>query len=165
VLKIWRLEKARYLDEAFRGKGSLKTNGRWHLKGTQLAYASEHPGIAVLEKLAWLGSHEVARDSSYLLVPLELDPDEHLERIEESKLPQDWDTFPHQEETRDIGTNWSDEERSPVLEVPSAVLPLAENYLINPFHPQFHDLERGEPEPFSWDRRLFQRGRWETDDE
>lgn len=165
MLKIWRLEKTRYLDEAFRGNGSLKTSGRWHHKGTQLAYASEHPGIAVLEKLAWLGSYEVARDSSYLLVPLEIDPDEHLERIEESELPQDWDTFPHQEETRAIGTNWSDEERSPVLGVPSAVLPLAENYLINPFHPQFHDLERGEPEPFSWDRCLFKRGRWETDDE
>jgi len=165
VFTIWRLEKARYVDEAFRGKGSLKTSGRWHHKGTQVAYASEHPGIAVLEKLAWLGRYEVARDSSYLLVPLELDPDEHLERIEESELPEDWDAFPHQEETRDIGTNWSDEKRSPVLGVPSAVLPLAENYLINPFHSQFHDLEQGEPKPFSWDRRLFRRGRQQMDDE
>jgi RES domain-containing protein len=159
VLKIWRLEKERYVGEAFRGKGSLKTSGRWHRKGTQVACASEHPGVAVLEKLAWLGSYEVARDSSYLLVPLEIDPDEHLERIEEPELPQGWDAFPHRDETRDIGTGWFDEERSPVLGVPSAVLSIAENYLINPFHPQFHKLDRGEPEPFSWDRRLFQRGR------
>lgn len=165
MLKIWRLEKARYLEEAFQGKGSLKTSGRWHRKGTQVAYGSEHPGIAVLEKLVWLGSYEVARDSSYLLVPLELDPDEHLERIKELDLPEGWDAFPHPEETRDIGTKWANEKRSPVLGVPSAVLPLAENYLINPFHPQFHDLEFGEPEPFSWDRRLFRRGRRDTGDE
>jgi len=165
VLTIWRLEKERYLEEAFRGKGSLQTSGRWHHKGTQVAYASEHPGIAVLEKLTWLGSYEVARNSSYLLVPLELDPNEHLERIEESELPEDWDTFPHRDETRDIGTRWFNEERSPVLAVPSAVLPLAENYLVNPFHPDFHDLKRREPEPFSWDARLFQRGRQRPDDE
>ena len=113
----------------------------------------------MLEKLAWLGRYEVARDSNYLLVPLTFDPDEHLERIEKPELPVGWDAFPHQEETQAIGTKWADEQRSPVLGVPSAALPLAENYLINPFHPQFHDLERGEPEPFSWDRRLFQRGR------
>jgi RES domain-containing protein len=165
VLKIWRLEKERYVGEAFRGKGSLKTSGRWHHKGTQVAYASEHPGVAVLEKLAWLGSYEVARDSSYLLVPLEIDPDEHLERIEEPELPQGWDAFPHRDETRDIGTGWFDEERSPVLGVPSAVLSIAENYLINPFHPQFHKLDRGEPKPFSWNRRLFQRGRQEANGE
>ena len=157
MLSIWRIEKERYLDEAFRGKGSLRAGGRWHHKGTQVAYASEHPGIAVLEKLAWLGSYEMARSSNYLLVPLRLDPDKHLEKVEEKDLPEEWDAFPHRDATRDIGTGWFNEERTPVLGVPSAVLPLAENYLINPFHPNFHDLERGEPKPFSWDRRLFQR--------
>ena len=53
--KVWRLEKERYVGEAFRGKGSLKTSGRWHRKGTQVTHGSEHPGVAVLEKLAWLG--------------------------------------------------------------------------------------------------------------
>jgi hypothetical protein len=37
------------------------------------------------------------------------------------------------------------------------VLPVAKNDLINPFHPDFHELERGDPVPFSWDARLFQR--------
>ena len=40
VITIWRLEKERYVDTAFRGKGSLKTSGRWHHKGTQVAYAA-----------------------------------------------------------------------------------------------------------------------------
>lgn len=163
MLTIWRLEKERYLEEAFRGIGSLKTAGRWHHKGTQVAYASEHPGVAVLEKLAWIGRYERVRDSNYLLLPLHLDPDKHLERIEETELPEDWDSFPHRDETREIGTRWYEEERSPVLAVPSAVLPLAENFLVNPFHPEAHDLKRGEPEPFSWDARLFQRERRSTE--
>lgn len=157
MLTIWRLEKERYVDAAFRGKGSLKTSGRWHHKGTQVAYASEHPGVAVLEKLVWLGSYEVARESSHVLLPLHLDPTEHLETLDKSDLPDHWDTFPHPETTRALGTRWFEEERSAVLAVPSAVLPVAKNYLINPFHPDFHDLERGDPVPFSWDARLFQR--------
>jgi len=164
VLTIWRLEKERYADTAFRGKGSLKTSGRWHHKGTQVAYASEHPGVAVLEKLVWLERYEVARESDYVLLPLHLDTDDHLETHDESDLPDNWDSFPHLEATRDLGTQWFEAERSAVLAVPSAVLPVAKNYLINPFHPDFHELERGEPVPFSWDARLFQRAQRERDE-
>ena len=135
-------------EHGFSGNGSLKTGGRWHHKGTQVAYASEHPGVAVLEKLVWLGSYEMARESSYVLLPLHLNPTEHLETLDVLTLPDDWDTFPHSEATRNLGTRWFEEERSVVLAVPSAVLPVAKNYLINPFHPDFHDLERGEPVSF-----------------
>ena len=159
MLTLWRLEKERYADPAVRGKGSLKTSGRWHHKGTQVAYASEHPGVAVLEKLAWLGSYDGARESSYVLLPLHLHPDEHLETLDESALPDDWDSFPHPEATRTLGTRWFEAERSVVLAVPSAVLSVAKNYLINPFHPDFRKLERGEPVPFSWDARLFRRAK------
>ncbi|PQJ26996.1 hypothetical protein BSZ35_18960 [Salinibacter sp. 10B] len=145
MFSIWRLEKERHLGETFRGKSSLQADGRWHHMGTQVAYASEHPCIAVLEKLAWLGSYDVARSSNYLLIPRRLDPDKHLERVEEEDLPEDWDAFPHRDAIRDIGTDWFNEERSPILGVPSAVLPLAKNVLTNPFHPEFHDLERRGP--------------------
>lgn len=164
MLTIWRLEKERYMETAFRGKGSLEVSGRWHHKGTQVAYASEHPGVAVLEKLVWLGSYEMARASEYVLVPLQVDSSEHLEILEQSDLPANWDAFPHPETTRDLGTRWFEEERSAVLAVPSAILPLARNYLINPFHPDAHELEWGEPVPFSWDARLFQRTQRNADE-
>jgi RES domain-containing protein len=144
-------------EHCFSGNGSLKTSGRWHHKGTQVPYASEHPGVSVLEKLVWLDSYKRARESNYVLLFLELDPAEHLEPLNEVDLPNNWNTFPHPEATRHLGTQWFEEERSVVLAVPSAVLPVAKNYLINPFHPDFHDLERGEPVSFSWDARLLQR--------
>ena len=65
--------------------------------GAQVAYASEPPGIAVLERLAWLGSYYVVRNSNYFLIPLRLDPDKHLERVEAENLPEDWDAFPPSE--------------------------------------------------------------------
>ena len=57
--------------------------------GAQVAYASEPPGIAVLENLAWLGSYDVARSSNYFLIPLRLDPDKYLKRVEAEDLPED----------------------------------------------------------------------------
>lgn len=48
--------------------------------------------------------------------------------------------------------------------VPSAVLPIAMNDLINPFPPDVHELERWEPVPFAWDARRFQRPRGKDDE-
>jgi RES domain-containing protein len=157
-MKIWRLDKRRYAEEAFRGKGALRTSGRWHREGAQVAYASEHPGVAALEKLVWLESYERAAASDYVLLSLRVDPDRHVERIRREDLPDGWNAFPHAEATKRAGMRWLGDERSVVLEVPSAVIPVAKNYLVNPFHPHFHELERPDPEPFSWDSRLFRGG-------
>ena len=154
-MKIWRLEKRRYAREAFRGKSAFHVGGRWHRKGAQVAYASEHPGVAALEKLVWLESYERASASDYVLLSLEIDPEQHLGRLGRETLPEGWDAFPHPDATKALGTRWLAEERSTVLEVPSAVIPVASNYLVNPFHPDFPGLERSRPEPFSWDSRLF----------
>ena len=156
-LTVWRLEKRRYADVAFRGYGSLKTGGRWHRKGTQVAYASEHPAVSAMEKMVWLESYERAQASEYVLLTLRLDPERHVESIPLERLPDGWDAYPHDPATQEIGTRWFREERSVVLEVPSAVIPVAKNYLINPFHPHFHELERGDPTLFAWDARLFSR--------
>ena len=101
------------MDTAFRGKGSVKTSGRWHHKGTQVAYASEHSGVAVLEELVWLGNYEVARKSSYVLLSLHFNPDEHLETLDESDLPDDWDPFPHPEATRALGPSGTERNGQP----------------------------------------------------
>lgn len=154
---VYRLEKERYAASAFQGLGSLKVSGRWHHRGTQVAYASEHPALAALEKLVWLGSYEEARASTYLLLPLRFDPEKHLEEVPLGDLPKGWDGFPHAKATMDIGTRWAEEMRSAMLSVPSAVMPAARNYLINPAHPDFGELERGDPIPFTWDARLFSR--------
>lgn len=165
MLTIWRLEKRRYASEGFRGRGALYAAGRWHRKGAQVAYASEHPGVAALEKLVWLESYERAMKSDYVLLSLKIDPERHLERTGLQNLPEDWDRFPHLDATRQIGMQWLMKERSVVMEVPSAVIPVAKNYLINPFHPDFPELEHGEVQPFSWDSRLFMRRRRQEESE
>jgi len=88
-MKIWRLDKRRYAEEAFRGKGALRTSGRWHREGAQVAYASEHPGVAALEKLVWLESYERAATSDYVLLSLRVDPDRWEEAADLIELLDD----------------------------------------------------------------------------
>ena len=57
-------------------------------------------------------------------------------------------------ETQLLGDHWLEETRSLALRVPSAVIPEEHNYLINPQHPNFAQLDIGPPELFTLDSRL-----------
>jgi len=154
---VYRIEKARYAAAAFHGTGGLLVSGRWHRRGTPVAYASEHVAVAAMEKLAWLGSYEEAAASAFVVVSLRLDSTRHLHRLPPAELPDDWDRFPHPASTQVIGAEWLAAGETPVMAVPSVVVPGASNFLINPIHPAFRELEIGEPMPYRWDRRLFKR--------
>ncbi len=52
--------------------------------------------------------------------------------LEPSDLPSDWPTDRGLGLTRDMGTGWLKRNESLVLGVPSAVIPLETNFLINP---------------------------------
>jgi len=157
VREVYRIEKARYAAAAYHGIGGLHAAGRWHRRGVPVAYAAEHPAVAAMEKLVWLGSYEEATASEFVVVPLRLDPALHLERFREEDLPPDWDAFPHPASTQAMGARWLAEGATPVLEVPSAVVSGAKNVLVNPLHRMFRELEAGDPYPYRWDARLFKR--------
>ncbi len=151
---FYRIEKERRAAEAFHGLGGLHSDGRWHRRGRPVAYASEHPALAVLEKLAWLGSFEDAVAGSFVVIAIKV-PRKLIETVPVGSLPDEWATFPHPAETQALGARWLEEARTVALEVPSAVMPSASNVLINPLHVQMRSLTVGDPEPFRWDPRLF----------
>lgn len=65
-----------------------------------------------------------------------------------------WDT-PEPTVSRDFGATWVRERRSAVLLVPSFVVRLERNVVINPAHADTIRFEVGAPQPVWWDRRLF----------
>ena len=69
-------------------------------------------------------------------------------------MPHKWRQLPAPPSTREFGSRWVAESRSVVLRVPSAVVDGEFNYLLNPRHPDFAQLEIGVPQPFSFDPRL-----------
>jgi RES domain-containing protein len=126
--------------------------GRWNSPGTRVAYASDSVALAALEVLAHLQSTAVLQ--AYSLAPIRF-PESAVETVDAGLLPRHWRRFPSPPENQSLGDRWVKEGRSLVLSVPSAIVPSARNYLINPAHPGFAAAVIETPERFAFDPRLL----------
>jgi RES domain-containing protein len=77
-----------------------------------------------------------------------------LEQCDPLQITKDWQTFPAPHELQDFGTRWLEEQRSAILSVPSAIVSIEYNYLINPEHPEASGIKLVSERPFVYDRRL-----------
>jgi RES domain-containing protein len=92
--------------------------------------------------------------SSYQLIAIDLPDDAAFAVVEPSQLPPDWrDQIQH---TRQFGDAWLDENRVPLLRVPSAIIPFATNWLFNPAHREAASARIVEATHVPFDRRLFE---------
>jgi RES domain-containing protein len=151
VPAAWRLVKHRYLAHAWDGEGARQYGGRWNSPGVPVVYASETLALALLEVLVRLQSTGVLH--GYSAVRCEFD-EALLRSIDASVLPAGWERSPAPPDLAAVGDEWAASARSPVLRVPSAIVPLEHNYLFNPYHPQFGAIRLGEATPFPIDPRL-----------
>lgn len=151
MIHAWRLVKTRFASSAFDGEGARLYGGRWSSPGTVVAYASESIALATLEVLVHLQESKVL--PTYSLVGVSF-PAELVTTVDPGTLPAAWRSSPAPSELRAIGDQWVREGRSAVLRVPSAVIPSAGNFLINPGHPDAGRVVVDAPEPFELDRRL-----------
>lgn len=154
MITAWRLVKARHARAAFDGEGARLYGGRWNSPGTRVAYASDSVALAALEVLVHLESTAVLQ--AYSLATIRF-PDSALEVLDPALLSPDWRRFPSPPQNQAIGDRWVAEGRSLVLRVPSAIVPSASNYLINPAHPRFAAAVVDAPERFAFDPRLLKR--------
>ena len=148
----WRLSKAKYASTALSGTGSALRAGRWHSRGRPVVYAASSAALALLETLVHVDGAELLR-AEYIVVSLSI-PAALVESVTVDDLPPDWRDWPHPPSTRTVGTAWFDAGRSAALRVPSVVVPHEWNVLLNPTHPDFQRIERGDLEPFPIDTRL-----------
>jgi RES domain-containing protein len=148
---VWRITKRKHAKTAFDGAGARKYGGRWNSAGTVVVYAAESQSLAVLEMLVHLDGPELL--ASYVLIPVEVS-DSLVVRIDLADLPKTWRAFPAPQELRHIGDDWTKSGSSPVLQVPSALLPQENNFLLNPHHPDFKKLSIGNPVAFRFDLRM-----------
>ena len=89
----------------------------------------------------------------YLIFRIEFD-EALIEKIMPGDLPANWKEQPPPPSTKHVGDLWFKQSRSAVLELPSVIVPLEINYLLNPIHPDFKTITIAKLEPFSFDLRL-----------
>ena len=134
MIRAWRPIKAEHADDAFTGEGARRGGGRWNSKGVRLVYTSGSLSLATLEVM--VHTHFYSALKSYVCIPIDFDPS-LLQSIAIDDLPDNWQADPIPQSVKKAGDRWIKNKESVILKVPSAIIPVEFNYLINPSHPDF----------------------------
>jgi RES domain-containing protein len=151
LIKAWRIVHERNAATAFSGEGSRKRGGRWNSRGYRAVYSAESLALATLELLV----HGVPYDTLKRFISISaLIPEKLVTEIKANALPSNWRMDPPPSVLQSIGNRWLQKKQYAVLKVPSAVIPVEFNYVINPDHPDFSKIKIGRAEQHSFDVRL-----------
>lgn len=91
--------------------------------------------------------------ASYVLMEIVI-PNRLIKSVEAASLPDDWRETPAPVSLRRIGDDWLNGRRSVAIRVPSAIVDMETNVLLNPAHPDFDKLTVQAARPFAFDRRF-----------
>lgn len=148
----WRITKARRARD-LSGIGAALDGGRWNDVDVPALYMGLSPAICCLETFV--------HTTRYPALPLKITrfilPDDAALYLEPSpsELPLGWQAIPPDRPSMTFGTNWLQGKTHLGLIVPSAVLPLERNVVINPRHPGIDGVQVDEVFDFMYDERMF----------
>lgn len=128
--------------------------GRWNSPGRPAIYGSLSFACAMLEILVHANIGRIP--STHCYVVAEVPGNVSVERHDAQSLPSGWDSD-DSSIARSFGDQWVQEARSAVLVVPSVVVKLEWNAVINPLHPNANQLLVSATQKVIWDQRLFTR--------
>jgi RES domain-containing protein len=133
---LWRISN--YAD--LKGIGGLRAPGRWHFAGRPVVYLAEHPAGALLETLVHQAIPSTADlPDTYRLLRVDVNERILIAELAEGALPEDWRE--NASWTQASGSEWLEGGTTALLKVPSAVMPFAYNYILNPSHDDVVDIK------------------------
>lgn len=152
VVQVWRITDKKYTDSAFSGEGARLWGGRFNSPGIPAVYASDSLSLALLEILVQTNDRSNLRKKVLFRADI---PGSLIEFPSKNDLPENWNHIPASKTSQAYGDNWINQQDSPVLKVPSVVVPQEFNYVINPLHPNFNKIDISDALPFPLDPRFF----------
>ena len=154
MVDAWRIVRRVHSQNAFTGLGSYEFGGRWNHQGHSAVYLADSPSLAILEVLVHNNSDREHVENAFVQFHVEI-PDNMLENVGPTdKLPDDWNISPPSNSTMDMGTAWLKSLSSVGLLVPSTVVQIQNNIIINPRHPNFDRITIHPQEDIRIDPRL-----------
>ena len=145
-MTLWRVSTYPTLG----GEGGVFAPGRWHHKGLRISYCAPNPATALLEVFVHLEWDEEDVPDNLQYLEIDVPDDIPIEQVQD--LPPDWAV--RQDLTQDIGDTWLRSLRSPLLQVPSVIVPKTWNLLLNPEHPDAQRVRIAEIIKHPLDARL-----------
>ena len=146
---LYRITKALYADKLV----ASGIENRWNAQGKFVIYAASAASLACLENLVHT-SGKLLYTTQYRLVVIEVPDKASRTIIELTDLPSDWRQLSHKQATQAIGNRWYDERATLLLDIPSAIIPIEKNFIINTAHIDFRKVRILRSEPFLFDIRL-----------
>jgi RES domain-containing protein len=127
---------------------------RWNSKGIYMVYTASSRSLACLE--FYVHMKTLVHQMDFIMLTIDIPNDALIEELKQGLLPKKWNTIGPEGYTicRKFGDDWIIKEKSPVLKVPSAIIPKEHNFLFNSSHPGTEKIKIIEKEPFIFDSRL-----------
>jgi RES domain-containing protein len=136
-IRVWRITHKDFADSAFTGEGARICGGRFNSEGIPAVYCSGSLSLAILEILVQTDDRSYFDDCVRFYADI---PETLIFEPNGDELPKNWDTIPYGKSSQMFGDRWIEEEKSAVLKIPSVVVPVEHNYVINPHHPGFEEI-------------------------
>lgn len=154
TVALWRIaaEQRTHPANDMSGTGAGLLGGRWNSPGTRMVYSSTTVSLAILESVVHLRLGSLPFNRYLVRVDV---PDTVWDRREMLSLPAGWDSIPDGMVGRRAGDAWISTNRSPLLVVPSVIVPEESNVLINPSHPDARAIVASTVRKWIYDPRLF----------
>ena len=153
---LWRIaaETRTYSANDLSGLGAAAHPGRWNDIGQPVVYAAPTIAMAMLETAAHID--DAGLPLNRFLVRIEVPDAAWAARTERSaaSLPVTWCAIPAGRASIDIGAAWLRSRASPILAVPSAVVPEETIVLLNPAHDLFAGTTATAVRPVDYNRLL-----------
>lgn len=146
---LWRLMKARYAP-GLDGVGARRIGGRWNPPGRGMVYCASNLSLAVLESFVHLPAPLRSAEKFPPMVAVRLTLPQNAEIAQcplQDPLEADLAT------TQGCGADWLNAAETLAMSVPSYVVGLEQNILLNPDHPQISEVSH-EVLPFAYDQRM-----------
>lgn len=135
---VYRVAHAKYKDATLTGIGAEKVGGRWNAIGTRAVYCSENSALALLEY--YVHSSDIANLPKELFIAIiEFSDDFVITKL--AHLPEHWDQYPYSSKTTGIFTDLSKNRDFFALQVPSSIVRLESNIILNPLYRDFGKVE------------------------
>jgi RES domain-containing protein len=135
---VYRVANVKYKDLTLSGIGAEKVGGRWNEVGTRAVYCSENISLALLEY--YVHSENIAYlPKEILIVKIQFPDDFVIEELKE--LPERWNQYPYSSKTAEIFTDLVKNRNVFALRVPSTIVGLESNIILNPLYKEFGKVE------------------------
>ncbi len=124
-------------------------------KRAKVLYTGSSRSLSSLELIVHKGAVKPVINYKVMVISI-ADEDYLIKQIQIKDLPTNWRSFTAYSTLQNIGSDWYSTQESLILKVPSVVIPVEYNYMINTEHPEFISKVRlTRTENYFWDSRLL----------